>query len=70
MSIPAYDEKVTGTVLGSDPSPTSSSSAHNVTAPPVPGLVSSASNSTLTVTSPVGIFVVDTCLYVSTPRNE
>ena len=38
--------------------------------PPLPGLVSSASNSIFTLTSPAGSGLVDVCLYVSTPRNE
>ncbi len=59
-----------GTVWSSRPSPICLSSAHSVTLPPVPGLGSSASKSIFSVTSPVGIGSLETCLYVSTPRNE
>ena len=44
------------------PSPTFSSLMKSVTWPPVPGLVSVASNSIFTFTSPVGSFVVAACL--------
>ena len=44
------------------PSPICLSFAQSVTLPPAPGLFSSASNSILTMTSPVGIGSVETCL--------